>query len=537
MQLKELFGKPNPIKLYRINSWALLQQFFLYRLLLSVALLVFFYAGFGPAFLGNHYPTLYAVVSIAYAAIVLAAFFPLYFKVPDDQAQSYLMVFTDISAITLLMHASGGVKSGLGMLLVVSIAFGSAVMRGKSALAFAAIATFSVLGEQIYAHIYQSFPFMAYTQSGMLSASFFAMAVLSHTLTRYLRESEQLATQRELDLANLEQLNEYVIRHMQVGIIVVDMENRVRLINETAAFLLDRPEAKPGHSLREYSHELARQLSTWTKEGINPYPIKSPSAIRELQPTFARLGDVKQAGTLIFLDDLANITQRAQQMKLASLGRLTASIAHEIRNPLGAISHAQQLLSESSQLSPADERLAEIIHTNSIRVNQIVENVLQLSRRKQPMPETISLHRWLENFVREFCQHQPLPEQQMQIELHPREMEVVADPTQLRQLLTILCDNACCHHDGDDKTPRIWIYGQAGESGVPPIIEIRDNGPGIPAHILNQAFEPFFTTSSAGSGLGLYIARELSEANRWRLEYLDPPEGGSCFRLTFPKAS
>ncbi len=536
MLLKELFGKPNPVKLYRINSWALLQQFFLYRLLLSSALLVFFYAGFGPAFLGSHYPTLYAVVSIAYTAIILAAFFPLYFKVPDDQVQSYLMVFTDIAAITLLMHASGGVKSGLGMLLVVSIAFGSAIMRGRSALAFAAIATFSVLGEQIYAHLNHSFAFMAYTQAGMLSASFFAMAALSHTLTRYLRESEQLASQRELDLANLEQLNDYVIRHMQVGIIVVDMGNRVRLINETAAFLLDRPEAKPRQLLREYSGELARQLHAWMKDGVNPASIQSPSGTRELQVTFARLGDANQAGTLLFLDDLANITQRAQQMKLASLGRLTASIAHEIRNPLGAISHAEQLLSESSKLSPADERLAEIIHTNSIRVNQIVENVLQLSRRKHPQPETISLHQWLHSFVREFCQNQPFPEEQVQIDLQPEEMKLTADPIQLRQMLTILCDNACCHQN-DDCTSRIWIYGQAGGPGAAPFIEIRDNGPGVPDQILNQIFEPFFTTRSTGSGLGLYIARELSEANRWRLEYFDPPEGGSCFRLTFPKVS
>jgi two-component system sensor histidine kinase PilS (NtrC family) len=422
------------------------------------------------------------------------------------------------------------------MLLVVSIAFGSAVMRGKSALAFAAIATFCILGEQLYAHIYQSFPFTAYSQSGMLSASFFAMAALSFTLTRYLRESEQLASQRELDLANLEQLNEYVIRHMQVGIMVVDMGGRVRLINETAAFLLDKPETQPGKHLMEYSEALALQLAEWIEIGINPSPIKSASGNRELQATFARLGEVNQAGSLLFLDDLANITQRAQQMKLASLGRLTASIAHEIRNPLGAISHAEQLLSESAELSQADNRLTEIIHTNSIRVNQIVDNILQLSRRKQPKPETISLHRWIENFVREFCQNQPFPEEQILYEIQPEDLELSADSIQLRQLLTILCDNASCHHKEDGATPQIWIYAQSGESSSSPSIEIRDNGPGIPEEILNQIFEPFFTTRSTGSGLGLYIARELSEANRWRLEHFNPPEGGSCFRLSFPKA-
>jgi two-component system, NtrC family, sensor histidine kinase PilS len=518
----------------RARSWHLLLLFFIYRLILASLLLVLFVTEVGPMFLGHHNPALFAMVGIAYLGLVAASGIPLYLRSSDPQKQSYMQVYVDIIAITLLMHASGGVTTGLGMLLVISIAFGSALMRGRTALVFASIASFCVLGEQIFSELNNSFLATSYTQAGMLGASFFAMAILADALSRNLRESEQLVSQRELDLANLEQLNDYIIQQLQAGIIVVDTNERIRLMNEYAWYLLGMPDAKTGQLLEQASPELSHQLADWNIDHTSqPQTLNSTSGGRELQARFTRLGSTHQAGTMIFIEDTATLTTRAQQMKLASLGRLTASIAHEIRNPLGAISHAQQLLGESSNLDKADRRLNQIIRTNTDRVNEIIESVMKLSRRQQSRVDSIKLKAWLESFADEFSHSHKLATQAMQITVQPESTEVQADPTQLRQLLANLCENSICHFHQEIEQLSMRINGGVNPGSGGPFLEIIDNGPGISPEVARQIFEPFFTTRNAGTGLGLYIAKELSEANNIELEYKPTPMGGSCFRISF----
>ncbi len=519
----------------RSHGWRMLQLSFFYRLTLSFTLIGLFFADIGPLFLGQYNPALYALVGIAYFGLVAASGIPLYLRSPNPYKQSYLLVYLDIVAIILLMHASGGVTTGLGMLLLISIASGSAVMRGRTALAFSAIAAICILAEQLFSQLYGSFPTTAYTQAGILGASFFAMAILADALSRNLRESEQLASQRELDMANLEQLNDYIIQHMQAGIIVVDTHQRIRLMNEYAWYLLGMPDASTGQLLLQASPELVGQLDSWNSENTSrPMTFNTTPGRRELQAKFSTLGGTQQAGAMIYLEDTATLTRRAQQMKLASLGRLTVSIAHEIRNPLGAISHAQQLLGESPRLDQADKRLNEIIHTNTDRVNDIIESVMNLSRRKQSHLDSIELGPWLNNFLEEFCHTHKLASEALQISVQPENTLVQADPTQLRQLLTNLCENSICHFHLDKKELKISISGGAAHESGGAFLEIIDNGPGIKQEVARQIFEPFFTTRNAGTGLGLYIAKELSEANSLELEYKPTPMGGSCFHISFP---
>jgi two-component system sensor histidine kinase PilS (NtrC family) len=518
----------------RPRSWRMLHLFFAYRLFLAVLLLTLYFGGFGPIFLGAHSPLLYVLVGTGYLAAVLAGGVLLYLRTLDDQRQAHVMVFTDIVGLVLLMHSSGGVTTGLGMLLLVSIAFGSAVMRGRTAHGFASIATVAILGEQLFSDLNQIFPATAYTQAGILGASFFAMAILADVLSRRLRESERLASQRELDLANLVELNEYIIQHMQAGIVVVDKNGHIRLMNTAARQLLNRKKTKPGIPLPQLSEELSSQLFRWEQEKKAPTVFQAPAGGQKLQASFMPLGKEYPAGTLILLEDTALVAQRAQQMKLASLGRLTASIAHEIRNPLGAISHAEQLLEESANLNSADRRLAEIIRTNSERVNEIIENVMQISRRQHSRSEAIGLYGWLQRFIQEFRHNRPLTEQNLLLEIKPEDIRVSADPTQLYQIMTILCDNAACHFQGPAEELRIEIRSGIAADSQDLLLDVLDNGPGIDPDSIRQIFEPFFTTHNKGSGLGLFIAKELCEANRLGLEYIAGQTGGSCFRITFP---
>ena len=220
-------------------------------------------------------------------------------------------------------------------------------------------------------------------------------------------------------------------------------------------------------------------------------------------------------------------------MKLASLGRLTGGIAHEVRNPLGAISHAAQLLSEAPGLAEPDRRLIEIILHNSGRVNEVIESILKLSRQDLPRPKPLVLGPWARELAEQFVDTCRLSPEQMRVVVEPAETTVFADTGQLRQILEVLCDNAIRHFPRDPATLRLELRGGIHPETGNPYLELCDNGAGIPADKAEHLFEPFFTTRNEGTGLGLYIARQLSEANRIRIEYRSREEG-SCFRLNFP---
>ncbi len=392
-----------------------------------------------------------------------------------------------------------------------------------------------MLAEQVYGSITgTAVSGNDYTRAGLFGAAFFATASLAHMLARRVRESEALAARRGIDVANLEALNAYIIQHLQSGVVVVDHEGRVRLVNELAWRLLGmpgRPTAKP---LAALAPQLADSLAAWRSQpDRQPVPFRSPAGGTAIAPAFTPLGTATGTGAVIFLEDTATVAQRAQQLKLAALGRLTASIAHEIRNPLGAISHAGQLLGEAPDLATGDRRLVEIIREQCERVNTIVENVLQLSRREPSQPQRIELGPWLENFATEFSQYEHVPPGRLQVQVEPADSRIQFDPTHLHQVLWNLCKNAL-EHGGTDSEPHVILRGGGGDrTQGGPYLDVIDNGPGIAAEAEQQMFEPFFTTHAGGTGLGLYIARELCECNQAGLSYQPVPGGGSCFRIEF----
>jgi two-component system sensor histidine kinase PilS (NtrC family) len=517
------------------SVWTLPRLFFGYRLVIATLLCIAFFGRWGPTFLGQHSPSLYAMTAAVYLALVIVSGLMLWRRRPAVNLQSGLMVTVDIFCITLLLYASGGVQTGLGMLIAISIATGSLMLPGRIALLFAALSTLAVLSQQTIATLSGTLPVTGYPQAGMLGFAFFAIATLALVLSQRASRSEAVISQQRLDLANLEQLNDYVIQHMQTGILVIDAESRLRLINDAAWYLLGMPDAKSDRPIKQICPPLFERLKHWQeRQGQEPGSFRPTTDGRELKPGFSPLGDNGSEGTVIFIEDEALVTQQAQQMKLASLGRLTASIAHEIRNPLGAIGHAGQLLQESEELTQPDQRLLEIIATNTHRVNDIIENVLQLSRRHQARPEEFMLRDWLLEFVQECINFHHLPAESFSVAIDPADTLVFADRSQLRQILSNLCENSVRHFHGDPLTLRLAFRGGITQASGGPFLDLTDNGPGIDPDLLKQVFEPFFTTDTKGTGLGLYIARELSESNRMRLEYLPLERGGSCFRMNFP---
>ncbi len=439
-------------------------------------------------------------------------------------------LLVDILLLVTLVYSSTGLTSGYSNLLVVSVAAGNILIQGRLGIFLAAIAALGILGVAV-AHLLQGTGSVeTVIRAGLFGILYFATAFLIQSITRRMLVSEQLAQARARDILELEKLNHQIIQRMLTGIIVADTQGRVRLINEAARDLLGDydPDAAPDRML---PLELLERLFQWR---INPSQRISPMRISHeraaVQASFASLNKSDAREVLIFLEDTSKITQQAQQMKLASLGRLTAGIAHEIRNPLGAISHAGQLLLESPSLTDGDRKMGEIILRHSKRMNGIIENVLQLSRRKAPEAELLDINQWLEHYIEDYTAC-GTTSAQINLRKDPIAPQGRFDPSQLAQVIANLFGNGLRY--SEQQTGKAVVHVETGVTAQEQAyVDVIDEGPGISADSLEHLFEPFFTTDQQGTGLGLYISRELCEANQAQLDCLPRPQGCQ-FRVTF----
>lgn len=451
---------------------------------------------------------------------------------PLRKAQLFGLAMTDAIMLSALFYAAGGPSSGIGNLLIASVAISNVLLRGRFGLLIAAISAIGIIYLTFYISI--STPSVAndYVQAGSLGALCFAAALLVQALTTRMQVSEVLAEQRAADVDKLEALNALILQRMRTGILVLDARRAVLLANQGALHLLGH-ERLVGEIIDSYSPQLVERLRQWL---VNP--IMAPRSITTsaigpvLQPSFAAINRGDQRQTLVFLEDLSQITHQAQQLKLAALGRLTAGIAHEIRNPLGAVSHAAQLLNESQELSAPDRRLGQIIHDQSRRINRVIENVLQLSRRRDSQPQLLDLRLWLGNFVAEI-HSSTQPDQLAHIEIGQGMLTTRMDPEQLTQVVTNLLQNGLRHSGKIHEVAQVWLKLFHDPESDLPTLEVIDDGAGVPEQHLSKIFEPFFTTEIKGTGLGLYLSRELCESNQAHLDYTLRKGGGSCLRITF----
>lgn len=473
--------------------------------------------------LGSTDPQLYRYAAVAYLLSAALGPLALVARWPRFNLQTTLLVGADIAALTLLMHASGGLGSGLGTLLLVVVAGGGLLVSGRLAFLYAALAALAVLAESLY-RVYVDALAPTYTQAGVLGGTCFAAAALAYEMARRVRRSALLASTRQNEALGLARLNDEIIQRMQTGVLVIDPAQRVRLANGSAARLLGRRIARDT-PVAELAPRVAEALAHW-RAGREAPP--SPGA-EAYVPRFAPLGSDHSADTLIFLDDTATLNQQAQLLKLAALGRLAASIAHQVRNPLGAISHAAQLLQEDERLTADQARLVAIVRRQGDRVNRIIDEVLALGRPQPVHTELLDLSPWLRQVVDAYCAGRRVPAEAIALQLAP---DVVArgTPGQLQQVIENLLDNALWHA-AQAAAPQVTVRTRVSGSRDQPLIEVEDRGPGVPAAERERLFEPFNTSRADGTGLGLFTARELCAANQARIEYYEPPAGGAGFRI------
>lgn len=519
-------------------EWRVLALLNLFRVLVPLMLAVLFFL-MSPSPVGQDSPNLFLGTNTAYFVFAALSIAAIKRRWPEIAWQAIVSVCIDIFAITTLTYASGGMSSGLAVMLILPVAAVSCIVRQQLAFLFAAVAALSLLIQQIFTVLAMRGDLADFTATGIVGALLFVTSLAVGPLARSLRESQALVRQREVDVANLAELNQFIVQHLRESILVIDNKDNIRLINESASKMLQGGGVKPGTPLGEVSPRLLYLLNTWRRHAYDwqksSLSLLSADGGSHILPHFVSLASSEIGPTLIFLEDTTLIAERVQQSKLAALGRLSASIAHEIRNPVGAMSHAAQLLAESPSLTPQEQRLTRIVISNGERVSTIINNVLQLSRRDSTRQERIELNGWLAEFLTEFRQTAEVGDE-LRFEASQEDIEVRVDPSHLHQLLWNLCENALKYGRGPQGDQSVEIRTGRVASSERPFLEVLDRGTGIPAADSDKIFEPFFTAAKGGTGLGLFIARELAQCNRAVLSYEPRLGGGSTFRLVFADA-
>jgi two-component system, NtrC family, sensor histidine kinase PilS len=515
-------------------NWRVLGLLNLYRVLAPLVLLGLYPLGGARGF-PIESAQLFFGATTAYLCFGLGNTVLVRRRLASVYVQTLLQATVDLSLLLLLLHACGGISGGLGLLLLLPVGALAFLLPPRQALFLAALAALAVLADTIWQELSGHADIVSYATAGLLGTVLFALAAAASFVASRMRESEDLVRQRDIDLANLAELSQYIVQHLRESLLVVDAADKIRLINESAAEILGDEHAVPGALVGEVSPRLLYSLATWRqsqRSEHSPSSFVAADGARVIQPHFAPLGGASPGPTLIFLEDTSVMAERVQQGKLAALGRLSASIAHEIRNPVGAMSHAGQLLAESPGFGPDERRLTDIIRNNSERVSTIINNVLQLSRREATKPTRLSLGDWIEDFLEEFCETMQVQRTRIAFIEEADDLEVRIDPSHLHQVVWNLCDNAIKYGETRVGLSVEIKLGRLNPS-YRPFLEVADRGPGIEPQAVDRIFEPFFTGRKGGTGLGLFIARELCQLNRAILLYEPRAGDGSIFRIVF----
>ena len=504
--------------------WKSLRYFSIYRLCIAVLL----FASSLPR------PSVFSLLSAeknpfqieitgVYVLCALASLLVVHLYRQHFNRQVSLQVVTDVIVLTLLAHTGGGLKSGMGILLLVTLAGAGLVGQGRLVLFYAAIATIAMLGEHIARTMSSNLEVVDFFEAGLFCTGFFAVAISARLLANRVIANEELARKRGEELRNQTVISQHIIEEMQDGVLVLDRRGHIKQSNPRVERLLGLGNPT-GRELENYSTELAQGFRRWCEhEHADPVMVRAPASGMHLRARFV-IAASPQRDVLVFLEDLSRLQEQARQLKLAALGRLTANIAHEIRNPLSAIKHAGELLQEETS-NPTEERLLRIINDNAQRVENIVNDILQLGRRDRAHREQINLRQMLPLFIEEFMLKEEAPDGLITTSISGRGT-LLFDRSHFTQVLWNLVGNALRHSQKTTGSIRIQVSDTPHDSRIE--LHVIDDGKGVDESLRDQIFEPFFTTHSRGTGLGLYIARELCDANGAQLD-LRPTTSGADF--------
>jgi two-component system, NtrC family, sensor histidine kinase PilS len=514
------------------TPWRAVEYFASTRVIVAAAL-VFASAAFGARPLGvSGIAGSTLVASLSYFAFAaLFAGLSLYVH-RRFLAQVIGQLVLDLVVITVLVVSGGGVASGWVILFLLPLAGASLLLPSTLMFFVCAVAVLAILIDAGLRTLSTDASDPLLFQAGVYGAALFGVTALLRALSSRLASQERLARSRGRDLQNQLAINRLVIAQMQQGVIVVDPTTQVRANNRAARRMLGLEPSTQLTGVRlttvPAASALAEAFMRWVDAGRSEGAwsntvmagtaadaAMSPLLESRMRARFARPTSGSDEEFVIFIEDVRDVEDRAQQLKLAAMGRLTASIAHEIRNPLAAISHASQLMGEDSA-DPLLKRLSGIVRENTQRLNRLVEDVLRVARREPPLGDEIDINEFVQQFMSEFVRDRALAPATIQLESEPG-LSVKFEQSHLRQVLYNLVDNALRYATGGAKSVRIVIERAPEQDRAQ--LWVFDDGAGVPPDARAALFEPFFTTRTQGTGLGLYLAREFCVTNRAVLSY------------------
>ncbi|MGH8160566.1 MAG: sensor histidine kinase [Gammaproteobacteria bacterium] len=498
--------------------WRLLELLNIYRILVAGATIIVSVAPPIAHVLQMASPETVRVAGIAYLVFGLIAIHTLARERPNLWIQSQFEPIADLLAGAIIMQATGANLGILAAMLVPPAVVSAAAAKSRvRSVFFAALAALTVLAAAVGSQLSLSLPIAIYTQAGLFGLGILAIALISNTLAVTLLDKESLALTRGRALRQANAVNRHIVAQLATGVIVTDSTGGIVRANPAARNLLD-PAGRTA---------AIRLAATGTgREGHQLHLANGETRLLTTQP----LGSDATNGRLIFIEDIRTANEQAQSLKLAALGRLAAGMAHQIRNPLSAILHANQMLVETRGLDERTRHLIGIVSRQGERLNAMVNDILDLSRPDTVQAQTLEVITWLEGFLADYRERQPRHARQLKVTLGNERINTRFELGHLEHIVGNLLDNAFHHAD----TPA-GVELSAGKREGRAFLEVRDRGPGL--NEPERVFEPFFTTHSAGTGLGLYIARELASANHAILTAENRNGGGSCFRLEFARES
>lgn len=502
------------------DDWRILRALCGYRLVLAPVLAAVFFSGLAPDFVGLRQPALFQAMTYAWFAAGSLLMIGYVARMPAFEHQLSLHLASDLAAVGGLLVASHGISGGLGMLLLVPTLGYAMLVKPRLAALSAALGTLTLFGTELWRQYPQDWNAATLSQAGALGAVLFVVAIAASTVSVRARRSEVRAAQAGSALSDLSRINDTIVTTMRSGVLVVDEALRIRTLNDAARALLPAPGPLMGQDLRQLAPALAADLTRWRSGQSPANPLRVGD--RELMLRYTALGRADDAPVLILLEDARRARDEAQRLKLAALGRLSASIAHEIRNPLSAITQATQLL-EASRDSEEAASLRNVIERHTARIDGIVRDVLEIGRGQAPDPDSRPLRELLRRAQRHFQEGDSDSARRIRLDMD----------------IDYLDDSTLVHFDSEHFCRilhNIWrnsvqhgahsVRVRAQPAGGQVLLHIHDDGPGVAAGMAEQIFEPFFTTTTQGTGLGLYLARTLCEANGAQLS-LQGEGGGS----------
>jgi DNA-binding NtrC family response regulator/signal transduction histidine kinase len=463
-------------------------------------------------------PKVLPIILGGYIALALANVILAKQHLPQKLDQFLPNQMLEILIMGFLMIYITPKQQDLAVLMLFHVGVGNLIVSKRYGYLLASMATIMVLAQGFLhpPHVMAD----RLLSGSFICILFFIEAAIVQVLRSSLSEAQDQAQQTQTQLESEAKLNDIIIERMHTGVCLINNAGVILRINRAAQERLTN--VLPTQRIPESLFERFKYWQEYNLQNDNELAINSGDTINQV---FIYFASIDKSSTLIFIESKETLVRKAHQFKLNSLARMAASIAHEIRNPLNAISHASQLLAENQQLSHEDKRLCDIIFNHCQRTDAIINNVMQISKRKTSEVKWIQLNKWLQDVSYE------LSEQfQCAVSIHGINLDIRFDPSQLQQIIWNLTQNAY-RYGGANRNTGINI--RLMRIGGRPCLRFYDSGPGLNAAAQEFLYEPFHTTSSEGSGLGLYLIKELCEANQAEIRYDHEYKDGAQFDILF----